>query len=512
MNEHRLPARVVPGPGEALPSYLARAAAANDLPAKHLWSGVGHGAKPPTLSELRRLSTLLGHPQSELLDMTVHRYRFKVTGGKRRDHGWRVDQHQWICPRCTPANGFVDRDWALALRPACLRCRVLLVPDKDAAREPVPVDGELLIQQRRLDRILQRSVQDGHSSSYLSGLRHLVLLTARTADQEWPRPSSDWERDLRRAAGTEPMRAWTTHAPQSPIVAAAVLIPCARAMHNGTRNDLIRQAWARLAQPGTAATAKELLSASVYLPVGATSERLFLAGRPRAGGRASGEVLRLLLHDLAALTRQGLAARHVPALCLDHDTPFLPPAHEIPARHYRAVALVAMLLAKSSDQRARIRTSWHHLHLPMIGGSTTLHHLQDGDALTPADADILLDFAEALAREGLIDYQERRERFRHITQVSSSVVDQLPAEAASHPHRRTAAAAWLWVHFARGSSLGFRGAGVTHEDLVRFDAALNPEGRLHLHEHGQLLLDGTLDLALPGQIATLPQRRASRAR
>lgn len=498
MSAPRLPARVPAATGEALHSYVARAAAANDAPVTHLWARppVGHGAKPPAPAVLDRLARLLGDPPAQLLEMTVHRYRPNVTGGKRRDHGWRVDQHNWACPRCSRVTGVIQRNWALALRPACLVCRVLLTPAGVATADLVHVDDSFLLQQRTLENFLERSLHESRYSSYLRRLRHHVLLIARTADADWPRPFSEWERDLRQHAAPEAMRGWTTHPPSSPAVAAALVLPCARAMATGTERELTREAWARLAQPGTTATARELLRASIHLPAGAASESLFAAGQPRSGGRPDWGSLARLHQRMSTLKRQGLRARHVPALCRDDALPLLPSGHELPARHFRAVALVALLLPRSSYSISSLRTAWRYLHLPTIAGSTTLRLMKDCDALSPADADILLAFAEGLLSDGLLDYRERRERLRHVTRVSAAVVGQLPVQAADHPHARTLAAAWLWVHHTSGSTLGFPGTGISHEALLAFDATLNPEGRLVLHEHGEQLVTGTVDLEL----------------
>jgi len=108
-----------------------------------------------------------------------------------------------------------------------------------------------------------------------------------------------------------------------------------------------------------------------------------------------------------------------------------------------------------------------------------------------------------LLNDGLIDYQRRRDILRPIT-----TLPRLPVPASNLPEidgyePRVLALGWTWTRMTRGPMWTSPFPLVPDRHVRAFNAAIDPETRLVLHETGQRLLADTDLITIPATRATI---------
>ena len=358
--------------------------------------------------------------------------------------------------------------WQTALSPMCRHCNVLLVP---ATAAPA---GEVVAASRDL------TVPSASSSSWP---RLPSLTTARVRLGRFRRLCASSPKPLTTSgpiATTPPTRrrssrrAWG-RLPQRRPATVATIWSARPGLHSTAFHDQL----SREATPADAAhrhATTQSTSRNVRRRPTTADRRRLQRHRQRPPALAPHQ---LEHHGV----RHGIRPKHVPALLPHPDDDGLPSPSDWRTRWHRPRAAHAAhpnprrLTPRPSRNRPRLR---HHRHRqqPVAGRRPPRR------GISHTDAHLLGDAVTVLLNDGLIDYQRRRDVLRPI-----SMLPRLPVPAGNLPGSTgTRRESWPgldldaadpWTYVDQPVPL------VPDRHVRAFNAAIDPETRLALHEAGQ---------------------------
>lgn len=488
-----LPVRPVPATGEPLTSYAARLADANGLTRSRILPAHRHDVGVPA-GELDTLATLAGLDPAAAARLTMDRYPPTVRGqGPTHRGGWRLHfSADWICPRCTPRTGRRELLWQTALSPMCRQCNVLLIPATAASTDGI-VDAarDLTVLVDELMKLAEASITHHTARVRLGRFRRLCALIAQTIDDTWPR-----RHDALPPVDEAAARAWGAFPSADPATVATILVSAAPALHSTAFHDqLSREGHTR------------------RRGIPARHPRKYLPQRPPAPPRRpivagfnatdSGRLRWLLTQLEHQVARHGIRPEHVPALLPHPDDDGLPNPSDWRTRWHAALALHMLLTQTHQGTPSSSRAA-----LAFGTADTDTSRLLDGVRLgrgiSHTDAHLLGDAVTVLLNDGLIDYQRRRDILRPIT-----TLPRLPVPANNLPEidgyaPRVLALGWIWTRLTRGPMWTSPFPLVPDRHVRAFNAAIDPETRLVLHEAGARLLADTDLITIPTAAMTKP--------
>jgi len=488
-----LPVRPVPAAGEPLTSYAAHLADVNGLTRSRVLPAHRHDVGVPA-GELDTLAALAGLDRAAAAQLTMDRYPPTVRGqGATHRGGWRLHfSTEWICPRCTPRTGRRELLWQTALSPMCRHCGVLLVPATAApASEVVGAPRDLTVLVDDLIDLAEASITHHTARVRLGRFRRLCALIAQTIDDTWPR-----RHDSLPPVDEAAARVWGAFPSADPATVAAILVSAAPALHSTASHDqLSREGHAR--RRGIPACHPRK-----YLPQRppAAPRRTIVAGFNATDSGRLRWFLTQLEHQVA---RHGIRPEHVPALLPHPDDDGLPNPTDWRTRWHAALALHMLLTQTHEGSPSSSRAA-----LAFGAADTDTSQLLDGIRLgrgiSHPDAHLLGDAVTVLLNDGLIDYQRRRDILRPIT-----TLPRLPVPASNLPEidgyaPRVLALGWIWTRLTRGPMWTSPFPLVPDRHVRTFDAAIDPETRLVLHEAGQQLLADADLITIPTAATTTP--------
>lgn len=469
------PVHMPPLPGESLTGYLHRYRQSGMAPIKLEVPGVFDNASAPA-SVVVPVHTATGLGPEQIKALTMDRWVPSIRGYRvQRRHGWKLHPHQWwICPQCTVKTGYQSLRWRLALQPVCLRCHTYLVdPENPQIPRPVPEATLKIVQS--YDRILDDALSGSLSARQrLSGLRKACkgMAQAMIHDQQLA------------SAGAQPSTlTWWGAYPCGDPVTVGHLMTLTRAMV--TRGPARGRTGPRRDRP-------------------LQSERAVSGATVTAMSRAR---LRATVTKLADWSQStGLSPHHVPTITQ--------PGLHAPGRRPSMVAQTGttlalhMLLDEATGtpvSSARTRAAHGLSGEPLE--HRLLHAVITRGGLDEDQQRLLLQTAEDLITDGLIDFRLRRTVFR-----SQPHLPRLPTPAHWIPageefSAETMTRAWIWMHVARGHPQHGPVPSVRLDEIDDFDHLLDPETRMHLHESAAAQIDGP-DLADILTTTTTHNRRA----
>ncbi|NKY08839.1 hypothetical protein [Cellulomonas hominis] len=478
------PVRVDPAAGEALESWIRRVADANYLPARDMPQLDRGARKLPSRDGVAAAGAWSG-VEGPVTDLTLYAYpcgvRGRADGGRARV--WRVDQARWMCPVCTPATGMWMRDWSLACHPLCLTCGSLLV---DVRRPSTGMwrraDDATLAVQRRIGASLEKARVLGETAPRWRTAYRIASLIALTADDQWP-PLPPWEAELRASLDIL-YRGWHRRPPADPAQAAWVVFEAVRCVESPAREHrLVAEGWDRLLQHPDDAV-RRIGDRSGVLPE--RPHRMLLARpRPVDPDAALQEIVRTI-RRLRMST--GLAIRHIPSWCITDDD-FAPAERDWTERSHLAVVLYVMCSGRAGRTWQGERTAISKLLLQGLPKNMAMSLLRDGRGLAAEFGRLVIDTAQFLVDDGLVDYAERRALLLPMVRHGHVRIRPPSVDHVAEPRL----ADWIWVHATRGpvpeSTWRTRAA-------VALDAVLDPETRMYLITGALADLDGeVLDAA-----------------
>lgn len=488
-----LPVRAVPASGEPLTSYATRLADANGLTRSRVLPVHRRDVGVPA-GELASVASLAGLDTAAAAQLTMDRYPPTVRGqGPTHRGGWRLHSSaDWICPRCTPRTGRRELLWQTALSPMCRHCHVLLVPATDApASEVVGAPRDLTVVVDELIDLAEASITHHSARVRLGRFRRLCALIAQTIDDTWPHRHSSIPPVDEAAA-----RAWGAFPSADPATVATILVSAGPALHTTAFHDqLSREGHAR--RRGTPARHPRK-----YLPQRppAPPRRPIVAGfNATDSGRLRWLLTQLEHHGV----RHGIRPKHLPALLPHPDDDGLPNPSDWRTRWHSSLAL-HMLLTQTHDGSPSSSRTALAFGTTDTDSSRLLDGVRLGRGISHTDAHLLGDAVTVLLNDGLIDYQRRRDILRPIT-----TLPRLPVPAGNLPEidgyaPRVLALGWIWTRLTRGPMWTSPFPLVPDRHVRAFNAAIDPETRLALHEAGQRLLANTDLITIPTVAMTTP--------
>lgn len=465
MIAHLLPVRPAPRPGEPLTSFAARLADANGIHRDRVLPRYRHDVDIPR-PELSAITALAGLDLAATAQLTMDRYPPAVRGhGPQRRHGWRLHHLvKWMCPSCTLTAGHSELLWQTALMPVCLRCRCYLIP-ATATHVTAPAHPRVLDLAVLLAGMAEASVKDPRPRRALYRLRRRCLALSATVQ---PAHAADAELPLIDVAAA---RAWGAYPSSDPRTVAALLVLAGGALTRQRRRPAGKP---RRSQPATMTTADR--------------------------DRLAWFLTRIRHH----ITADDLRPCHVPTL--------LPaPAADQPRRPgqwlslTRAATGLHLLISQAKGATASPDAAMRALGVPGIPGCVLIDGIHDGSGLRQGDADLLTAAMDHLLASGLVDYQRRRDTLRAVPRLPTSTTRQLSADSVPDRHGEQLALGWIWTRFTHGPMRSSRWPHLPDRDVHAFDARIDPETRLVLHEAGQQLL-------ADADLRTIPATRTITAR
>lgn len=475
--DQALPVRPAIWDGESLSGYAVRLADANGLHTSALLPRGYVDATTPA-AMVTRFAAAAGLTTAQVEVMTLAPMPSSVRGrGAWLRHGWRLHQDvTWMCPACTEITGYRALLWRLALMPVCTRCGVLLVQDH-AIPHARPAPSELLVLTDVLAELVTASVDDPKPRGVLSRLRRRCQALAAAIDRQDRQASLGLPRVDVAAA-----RSWGTHPAPDPATMATIL----------------------------------LTAAGFLIPRDRKSRGLGTSHRGSEFTTADRDRLEWFLTRIRQhVARDGLAPGHVPTT--------LPQAKPRRPGQWlsltRAAIALHMLIARAVEEDDTPTTASQALGVPDVPTCLLIDAIHAGHGLREHDAQRLDAGLEILLGEGLVDYGRRRDILRAVTRLPRATTRQLRTPlpgTTEHPAGRLALG-WIWTRFTHGPMRSSRWPQIPDRDVHAFDAALNPEMRLLLHEIGiELLTDAALQptYSTPATVDALlltgPTNRADR--
>jgi len=488
-----LPVRPVPAAGEPLTSYAARLADANGLTRSMVLPAHRHDVGVPA-GELDTLATLAGLDPAAAAQLTMDRYPPTVRGqGPTHRGGWRLHfSADWTCPQCTLLTGRRELLWQTALSPMCRHCNVLLTPATAASTDGIVDAGrDLTVLVNELIELAEASITHHTARVRLGRFRRLCALIAQTIDDTWPH-----RHDALPPVDESAARGWGAFPSADPATVATILISAAPALHSTAFHDQFsREGHTRRRGAPTRQPRK-------YLPLRppAPPRRTIVAGfNATDSGRLRWLLTQLEHHGV----RHGIRPEHVPALLPHPDDDGLPNPADWRTRWHASLALHILLTQTHEGAPSSSRAA---LAFGTADSDTSrlLDGVRLGRGISHTDAHLLGDAVTVLLNDGLIDYQRRRDILRPIT-----TLPRLPVPASNLPEidgyaPRVLALGWIWTRLTRGPMWTSPYPLVPDRHVRTFNAAIDPETRLALHEAGQQLFADADLLTIPAARATFP--------
>ncbi|MGO0577705.1 TniQ family protein [Ornithinimicrobium panacihumi] len=448
--DQALPVRPAFWDGESLSGYAVRLADANGLHTSALLPRGYVDATTPA-AVVTRFAVAAGLTTAQVKAMTLAPMPPSIRGrGAWLRHGWRLHQDvTWICPACTEITGYRALLWRLALMPVCTRCHVLLIQHHDIPHAR-PAPRELLALTNVLAGLVTASVADPKPRGVLSRLRRRCQGLAATIDHQDPRASP----------GLPPVdvaaaRSWGLHPTPDPATMATILLTAGKSLNpNGRKSRGL----------GTSRRG------STFTTTDRDRQEWFLT--------------RIRQH----VARDGLTPGHVPTT-LPQATPRRPGQW---LSLTRAAIALHMLIARALEEDDSPTTASQTLGVPDIPTCLLIDAIHSGQGLRERDTQRLDAGLEILLGEGLVDYRRRRDTLRTVTRLPRATTRQLRTPLPSttdHPAGRLALG-WIWTRFTHGPMRSSPWPQIPDREVYAFDAALDPETRLLLHDAGHQLLDG----------------------
>lgn len=455
-----LPARPTIADHEDLESYLQRCAHANHL-------------TPATLTGHTSLTRVSEAPPDHMLEAIASRTRTSVarlrratlTGAfpgavlERARTGRRWSGQPATCPSCS-----VETVGArLNLVVLCPRCGTLLADDQDP--QPLPPPAGIAQVQADVVNTLARARQSKLARDRLTRLEALMRAQEPAMWTNWP-PLLDGETPTWRARVVRVALFATTPGvvtARPPFVTATLMAltwPMSADAHQ--TNEWL----------DTCAINSETADATEdELPDWHTLEEA------RWG-------LARLLHEA------GLRFEHVPTTVRLPEDPIVLPPYLRSVRTAEALVLATLTQPTRARNRYGLRETAGDQH-----HSVSNRVLRVGARLL--ESTVLLRYTAAHARrihpDGPRDVHRLRGELRNLTTVPTRVTRQLPQTGTLRRDLSRVAAAWVWLDATQGRSAGGPHPHMAPGKLVRFDAELNPEGRLILREWWQQRLQEVSD-------------------
>lgn len=487
-----LPVRPVPATGEPLTSYAARLADANGLTRSRVLPAHRHDVGVP-VGELDTLATLAGLDPAAAAHLTMDRYPPTIRGqGPTHRGGWRLHfSADWICPRCTPRTGRRELLWQTALSPMCRHCNVLLIPATAASTDGIVDAGrDLTVLVDELIDLAEASITHHTARVRLGRLRRLCALIAQTIDDIWPH-----RHDALPPVDQTAARAWGAFPSADPATVATILVSAGPALHSTAFHDqLSREGHTRRRGTPTRHPRK-------YLPhrPPAPPRRAIVAG---FNATDSGRLRWLLTQLEHQARRHGIRPEHVPALLPHADDAGLPHPADWRTRWHAALAL-HMLLTQTHEGSPSSSRAALAFGTTDTDTSRLLDGVRLGRGISHTDAHLLSHAVTVLLNDGLIDFQRRRDILRPVTTLR-----RLPVPASNLPEidgyaPRVLALGWIWTRLTRGPMWTSPFPLVPDRHVRAFEAAIDPETRLVLHEAGQQLLADADLLTIPANRTTI---------
>lgn len=455
-----LPVTVSIEPGEDIAAYLERVAAANRLSMTDL---TGHPRtarlwEDPPDDLLTRLSASTGVPVPRMRDAVL---RTALPGAvpERARTGRRYAGRPATCPA-----GCVDTVAArLNIVVLCLRCGALLVDHDDSHPPPVP-DKVRQIHPDVLDS-LARARRSSQARGRLRRVESLMAELEPALWGNWP-PLADGE---------------TTH----------------------WRDRIVRwekwnleQTGGVIRPPSVTATLLALTWDASATPAGTTDllDEIAVMADP---WDPSEEVLpgwRTLTeaHDgvLDLLDDQQIEPRHIPTILRLTGEPIVLPEHQRTLWVAEALALT-ILAGRAHGQDLTLNTA---VELHGAAASARTRRVVHRVLRSTYALERLAVHATLLHEQGLRDLRRARAELRHLRALPSDALRTLPTAAGGHVDPEQCAA-WVWLDATLGRPAGGPHPLPAAEAMVRFDAHLDPETKLHLRAWWQHRLDLAEDLA-----------------
>ncbi len=458
-----LPVRPAPRPTEPLTSFAQRIAKANGISRVRVLPRHRHDIDVPP-AELATVAALADLDTNTAGRLTMNRYPLGIRGhGPQRRHGWRLHfSVKWICPSCTLTTGHTELLWQTALMPVCLRCGCYLAraeaPHLVRATHPTVLEVATV-----LGSLAEAAIGDPRTRRRLYYLRRRCQRLAATIVNGAPAATGD-----RPQVDIPAARAWGAYPSPDPATVATLLTLAGA--------HLIREKHPKPAHPRSPQTGD-------FTP--ADRERLtwFLT--------------RIRHH----VTRDRLRTGHVPTLLPLPDT--VQPRR--PGQWLsltRAATALNMLISSVHDQDATPGAATRALGVTGIPLSVLIDGIHTGLGLRQQDADLLATGLDTLITTGLVDYQRRRDTLRPVTRLPRGARHSLPADERFGPPSEQLALGWVWTRFTAGPMRSSLWPDLPDRDVHAFDARLDPETRLVLHETGQQLLADADLLTIPTTEAT----------
>ncbi len=488
-----LPVRPIPATGEPLTSYATRLADANGLTRSRILPVHRHDVGVPA-RELATIAALAGLDTAAAAQLTMDRYPPTVRGrGPTHRGGWRLHSFaDWICPQCTPRTGRRELLWQTALTPVCRHCNVLLVSATAApAATIVDTPWDLTVLVDELIEMAETSITHHSARVRLGRFRRMCALIAQTIDDTWPRRHTSLPPIDQEAA-----RAWAAFPSTDPATVATILVSTAPALHStGSRDQLSREGHSRRRRQPVRHPHK-------YLPQRppAPQRQPILAGFNATDSRRLQWLLTQLEHHTA---RHGIRTEHVPALLPHPEDDGLPDPADWRTRWNAAIAL-HMLLAQTHGRSPSSSRAAFAFGTTDTDTSRLLDGIRLGRGINHTDAQLIGHAVTVLLSAGLVDYQRRRDILRAVTTLPRPSVParHLPEIDGYAP--RVLALGWIWTRLTRGPMWTSPFPLVPDRHVRAFDATIDPETRLALHEAGQRQLADTDLTTIPTVAMTTP--------
>lgn len=465
---HVLPVRPIPAKGEAFNSFATRVAEANGISPSTFTSSYRAGPSP---HQTLALAQALDASESTLAGLTLKGLPPSITGrGPRRRTGWALHASvAWGCPRCTPTTGVTAKEWSLAYHPICTTCEVLLTEHNSDSQQPAPQSLIALVSQ--LSCLAQDAPRSYAARRRLGRYRVMCATIAATIDDTWPPRPPDAPR-LNLASA----RSWGAHPSSDPPTVAAILLAASPTLHSPTaRHRLMTTALNREHEPVRAADESQT----------AEGEAFARAAAPRANTRGNQTRLRELEAELRDLHRRhGLHPNHVPATLRVRQYAHRPGREresEAAALGLHVLLTRTLGLPESITVTHRAFGSHGKAQLALVEAIVSRRGMTDESAQALHLATLLL------IREGLIDYQSRRDMLRPLTRIRHS---RSGPPLPSHQGRSGAllGAGWIWTRLTHGPMHTSGMPLVPDSAITSFDRLIDPEARLALLDHGHLRL------------------------
>lgn len=456
-----LPVRPEPGTREPLSGYAVRLAEANGVTPSRVLPPWRHDIDVPK-DELATVAVLGRLQPADVARMTLDRYPLAVRGhGPQRRHGWRLHHSvSWVCPSCTVSTDHRELLWQTALVPVCQRCSCYLIR-AGSSQVVVPAHPRVLEAVEYLTALAEASVEDRGARQVLYRRRRRCQDLAATMGSDFFHLGGDLPPvDLAAARG------WRAYPCPDPTTVAALLV-----LTGPRRGRPSKPAHLRCHQSD--------------LFTDADRDRLYW-------------FLTRLRHHVH---QDGLRPGHVPSM--------LPPPPGEEERKpgawlslTRAATALHILISQATGHTVTPGEAMTALGVVGIPSCVLIDGIHSGQGLREQDGDLLTTALQQLLAAGLVDYQRRRDILRAVTRLPSTTHRRLPTAITTTPAFRRLALGWVWTRFTHGPMRSSPWPTTPDRDVHAFDARIDPETRMVLHETGQQLLADTDLLQIPATQTT----------